>query len=445
MKTKFLLSIFALGLIVSAFSQKPTMELTFTAENNGQYVPLDSILIENLTQGGDTTLYAPDTVLVIDYVTSIGDNKAIGENTLAVSQNYPNPFKGKTEVNLYLPEKEHIKITVRDIVGRELAQYKSTLNRGNHSFAFYSGNEKYYLLTVTGKQSSKTIKMLNANGNTTYGRKCKIVYNDYGDNAIGFKSQKAINDFVFSLGDELEYTAFSNIGEKSIIDSPTGNQTYTFQYLIGIPCPGTPTVTYEGQVYNTVLIDDQCWLKEDLNVGTRINGSVSMSDNSTIEKYCYDDNEANCDTYGGLYQWDEMMQYTTTPGVQGICPPDWHLPTNEEWKILEGTVDSQYPVGDPEWNNTNWRGYDAGERLKSENDWNSGGNGTNLYGFTAFPMGYSDYAGVFNLLGDNSYFWSSTEATTYGSYSRMMKYDNSGVFLDSTWKTSGCAVRCVMD
>ncbi len=56
------------------------MELIFTAENNGLYVPLDSIFIENLTQGGDTTLYAPDTVLMLDYITSIENNKAIGEN-----------------------------------------------------------------------------------------------------------------------------------------------------------------------------------------------------------------------------------------------------------------------------------------------------------------------------------------------------------------------------
>ncbi|NQU84059.1 MAG: hypothetical protein HQ536_05105, partial [Parcubacteria group bacterium] len=84
MKTKTLLSIMVFGLIVSAFGQKPTMELTFTAVNNGQYVPLDSIFIENLTQGGDTTLYTPDTVLVLDYVTSVGDIEAIGENTLSV-------------------------------------------------------------------------------------------------------------------------------------------------------------------------------------------------------------------------------------------------------------------------------------------------------------------------------------------------------------------------
>jgi len=231
MKTKTLLSILAFGLILNAFSQKPTLELTFTAENNGQYVPLDSILIENLTQGGDTTLYAPDTVLVLDYVTSIGDNEAIGKNTLSVSQNYPNPFKRKTKVNLYLPEEDNIKISVRDILGRELAHYENTLNRGNHSFVFYSSNEKYYLLSVTGKQTSQTIKMLNANSNATYGGKCKLVYNKYEDNVIGLKSQKAINNFGFSLGDELKYTAFTDLGERTItpeFDSKSNSSHLTY-------------------------------------------------------------------------------------------------------------------------------------------------------------------------------------------------------------------------
>ena len=74
-----------------------------------------------------------------------------------------------------------------------------------------------------------------------------------------------------------------------------------------------------------------------------------MTDNGTMEKYCYNNEPDSCTKYGGLYQWDEMMQYTTQQGVQGICPPGWHLPTDEEWKVLEGAVDSQYGIGDPEW------------------------------------------------------------------------------------------------
>ena len=90
---KIIFLVFSASFMLINLYGQSTIELTFTAENNGQYVPLDSILIENLTQGGDTTLYAPDTVLVLDYVTSIGNNETIGENTIYVSQNYPNPFK----------------------------------------------------------------------------------------------------------------------------------------------------------------------------------------------------------------------------------------------------------------------------------------------------------------------------------------------------------------
>jgi len=93
-----------------------------------------------------------------------------------------------------------------------------------------------------------------------------------------------------------------------------------------------------------VMIGEQCWMAENLNIGEMIDGSQSMTENGIIEKYCYDNDPENCETYGGLYQWDEMMEYVTDTAVQGICPAGWHLHTDHEWKVLEGTVDSQYPV-----------------------------------------------------------------------------------------------------
>ena len=59
-----------------------------------------------------------------------------------------------------------------------------------------------------------------------------------------------------------------------------------------------------------------------------------------------------------------MMQYSTIPGIQGICAEGWHIPTDNEWKLLEGTVDSQYGVGDTIWDLEGDRGYDAGGKLK---------------------------------------------------------------------------------
>ena len=79
-------------------------------------------------------------------------------------------------------------------------------------------------------------------------------------------------------------------------------------------CDGVREVAYSGKIYHAVQIGDQCWLKENLNVGTKINSSTAgqqQTANGTIEKYCYNNDENNCDIYGGLYEWNEAMQYVT--------------------------------------------------------------------------------------------------------------------------------------
>ena len=76
---------------------------------------------------------------------------------------------------------------------------------------------------------------------------------------------------------------------------------------------GTPlTDTRDGKIYNTVLIGTQCWFVQNLNIGTKFIGSANQTNNGIIEKYCYNNDDANCAIYGGLYQWDEAMQYVTT-------------------------------------------------------------------------------------------------------------------------------------
>jgi uncharacterized protein (TIGR02145 family) len=165
----------------------------------------------------------------------------------------------------------------------------------------------------------------------------------------------------------------------------TANPSYLNN--LGTPCPGIPSISYGGQTYNTILIGNQCWLKENLNIGQMIDNVFSQTDNGVIEKYCYGNNPMNCGIYGGLYVWNEAMQYTTQPGSQGICPSGWHIPTDDEWKILEGNVDNLYGVGDPIWDNTGWRGFDAGKMIKSTSGWSSSGNGVDAFGFSALPAG----------------------------------------------------------
>jgi uncharacterized protein (TIGR02145 family) len=199
----------------------------------------------------------------------------------------------------------------------------------------------------------------------------------------------------------------------------------------GEPCPGTPTVTYEGQVYNTVLIGHQCWFRENLNVGTMIKGKDDMIDNGIIEKYCYDNDPANCNEYGGLYQWNEMMEYDTTAGVQGICPSGWHLPTDGEWTIMADLLGGAIVAGGKmkETGTAYWKPPNAGA--------------TNESGFTALPGGNRISDGFIEL-GNSASYWSSSAYHSNWVYFRLLVYDTPYLSLSSgANKIRGYSVHCV--
>ncbi len=215
------------------------------------------------------------------------------------------------------------------------------------------------------------------------------------------------------------------------------------------PCPGLATIDYEGKTYHTVLVGDQCWLREALDAGEMINSSQAQTDNDKIEKYCYDNKIENCNKYGGLYQWDEAMKYTIGEEAQGICPPGFHIPTDEEFKILEGTVDNQYGVGDPVWNQLEWRGYDAGGNLKITGTeyWGTPNTGaTNASGWTALPHGYKENnANTFSGYAAYLTMWTSQEFNNFMVWRRALSYYYAQVFRSYHDKKFGYSVRCIKD
>jgi uncharacterized protein (TIGR02145 family) len=448
MKTKVLLAVLATALMLSTSAQKSVIELTFTATYYDQYVPLDSILIENLTQGGDTILYYPDTMLVLDIGTNIQSPKTLPQEVFLLTQNYPNPFSEKTTFGVLLLEEDKLHLTLSEPGGKQLTNYHNTLSPGFHVFTVYSDDWKVIMLSATFRNVTKTIKLVNVNENNSQG--CRIEYNGKNDNPGHYKYQQEISDFIFQLGDALRYTAYAKTpdtvnGSDVIEDSPQGNQLYHFEILEGIPCPGIPWVSYEGQNYNTVMIGSQCWFKENLNVGIMIPGTQDMSNDSVIEKYCYNNLEDKCTIYGGFYQWNEMMQYTTTQGAQGICPPNWHIPTDAELIVLEGTVDSMYGIYDPEWNGVGFRGFDAGSNLKTTTNWYSVGNGTDLFGFSGMPAGNRYIDGSFINYRFGGIWWTSTEFNSGHAWFRMLSYNYQEVWREYYEEGYGYSVRCLKD
>ena len=244
---------------------------------------------------------------------------------------------------------------------------------------------------------------------------------------------------VFNTTNNRLYLYDSSANEWKEIAIGTGTLT-----PVSWSCGDTLVDTRDGKSYATVQIGTQCWMAENLNIGTMISGSSNQTDNSTIEKYCYDDDTANCDTYGGLYQWDEMMQYVTTEGTHGICPVGWYLPTDAEWMTLEEEVESTTGVN---WNTTGWRGTDAGGNLKETGTthWNSPNTGaTNSSGFTALPGGYRSSNTSFNNLNDTDHFWSSTQNNSQAWF-RLLASNYTDSYRNDDSKTFGFYVRCIKE
>jgi uncharacterized protein (TIGR02145 family) len=206
----------------------------------------------------------------------------------------------------------------------------------------------------------------------------------------------------------------------------------------GVPCPGMPTITdYNGNIYNTVQIGTQCWMKENLKARNFKNGTtipevmsfpIWVSLSTGARSWYNNDSASYAATYGALYNW-----YAVT-NTNGLCPTGWHVPTDAEWTIL-----TAFLGGDSI----------AGGSLKETGTglWNSPNAGTtNSSGFTALPGGYRNFADAnFCDIGSSGSWWSSTAISTTNAWDRRLFYNSSNVSRGSRSKEGGFSVRCVRD
>lgn len=197
----------------------------------------------------------------------------------------------------------------------------------------------------------------------------------------------------------------------------------------------------DGNLYNFVKIGNQVWMTENLRT-TKLNDNTpipEVTDNtlwigSSIPAYClYNNDIAYKTTYGALYNW-----HTVNSGK--LCPGGWHVPTDEEFNILEQAL------GMPTEQLNLWgsRGTDQGTQLKTTAGWDEGGNGTNSSGFTALPGGYRFGAtGDFYLLTTITYWWTATEHDADRGWYRRLDSSSAAVYRASTSKKGGKYIRCL--
>ncbi len=194
----------------------------------------------------------------------------------------------------------------------------------------------------------------------------------------------------------------------------------------GAGCPSL--IVYENKTYHIGQIGTQCWFKENLDIGTQIMSNDSATDNIIIEKYCYNDDPANCTSYGGLYKWIEAMQYSANDGEAGICPTGSHIPMLTDITTLIATVS------------------DNGNNLKAIGEGAGSGSGTNTSGFSALLAGYMASWGTSYNLHYYTYFWTSSQYESTSPFAMILNGIDSNIstlYFDRTFGYFG--VRCILD
>jgi len=198
------------------------------------------------------------------------------------------------------------------------------------------------------------------------------------------------------------------------------------------------TVTdYDGNIYQTVTIGTQVWMRENLK-------SLHYSDGTPInEVWSYNNSEAEAAVYGRIYSWNAAMKGASSSdlipsGVQGVCPTGWHLPSSSEWRILT----DRYGGEDL-----------AGAQLKEAGTihWLSPNTGaTNESGFTALPGGFHyQPEGGFGVMGSTGGWWTSYNSGDY-IYSLYMGNETTnaiqfGTYMGPGYSYNDMSVRCLKD
>jgi len=228
---------------------------------------------------------------------------------------------------------------------------------------------------------------------------------------------------------------------ENITSSPTTNKTTTtvtttpYESFNGDS--GTFTDTRDGQKYKWVRIGKKIWMAQNLNFGNMISSESDQLDNEEVEKYCYDNLKSNCDKYGGLYQWDETMNYINSIKNIGICPSGWVLPNTDDFDVIidmggENSSGISLKLNATRYKKSKYNGYE-----------------TNKLGFSTLLSGIF-YKKAFREINECEMYWTTksekigkAKAKGNGAIRIKLHVNSPDVDIFSSNKKNGLSVRCL--
>jgi len=428
-------SFFLIWMLSSMVLFGQNLKMTFTA--TGASDKVDSVKAINLRTNENVSLPGQDTLYL---ALNTGINDFIDHACQGFA--YPNPFRGRTTVLVYINHAQTVTLGIYTLSGQLVATGRMIVQQGSNAFSISLSRTGVYLISLSTDRGTTSSKVICTEPDGT-GNWIKHSGITNGTETPLWKAT-TIYSLGYSEGDIILYRCRGGIHTTIITDSPRNSKNYPVEF---VPC-----IDPEGKSYAIVKIDTQTWMAENLAWLPVVRKSNEGSD-SLPYYYVYGyegsivtvaKNTMEYKKYGVLYNWSATMNpsdvKSTMPGKNSaVCPAGWHMPDDNEWKVLEMALGMKQTDADTLY----WRiSGEVGKKLKSSVGWVDAGNGSNANGFTALPGGYRNIHGGFWNEGSYSLFWTATVIDTTSWYRSLSAID-SGVYRISTYRSNGLSVRCI--
>lgn len=464
---------------------------TISASINGEATHLDSILFENLDN--QTRFLVSDLPFLPAYdvdlslqllVTSINQIDLPLENSFRLIRNTP----GELMLQFMGHVPELARLTVYNMSGQMVLDRKLPAISPMEVITLTIPGAGMYVPGLETRHGMVHYKMLGSASGMHNAFSLSVMPSHFNGTAptapfeTQTKSAALDNDFRYEMGDSLRVSAFLD----GYYTQPhggriTGSRNISFTMLPVVET-GTFTDSRDEQDYTWVRIGDQVWMAENLRYLPAVMGPDMGSEKDPhYYVYGYDGTDVNASIetdnyrhYGVLYNWPAAMagassSHSNPSGVQGACPPGWHMPSHDEWTQLEqevcnqiGNSDcaNQFPYDDT---TVGWRGTNEGNALKSCRqegsplagecntsdhprwDANDTHYGTDIYGFSALPGGGRNAIGNFFYLGINADWWSATAYSSTSAWFRYIGHNRGTADRNDSNKAVGFSIRCLKD
>jgi uncharacterized protein (TIGR02145 family) len=415
--------IYLILLLIVAVLNLLAQNLQFTFVGTGASSLVDSVKVDNLTQGTSITIKGDEVLSLPFSVTEITPIQNLTDKILHI---YPNPMNESSTIEFVAPSAGTGNISLFDITGKKIVESKANFQSGTNSFKISGLDQGIFLVRVLAPEYAYTGKLVCNNltrSSTVLGLS---ETNSNQPKSLKLKSANKVETIQYNNGDIMLFTGVSGTYNTVIAITPTQSGVITFNF---VPCTDA-----DGNNYPVVQIGTQIWMAKNLKTTKYRNGDPVplVTDNNqwgslTTGAYCNFGNDiSNSEIYGHLYNlvagYDSRM----------IAPIGWHIPSDEEWNKL-----------------TTFLGGDnvAGGKLKESGTihWSSPNTGaTNATGFSGLPGGYRTSDGVFNSINTYGGWWHSSNFDSYSKSCSMFAI-NESTEQHTDVSRLGLSVRCIKD